>query len=127
MIIQNTLSGHGDKSLIVTTTPVGRDSAYRPVLPVPKIRPWMRNSSSGPALFVPISLVYIIPLAVLLANLFVFGRLSEDNELLAMKSSGISLGLSNQTNLVSHRSLVHRGNPDKYTSNPLQPCPKPDD
>ncbi|MEK7309357.1 MAG: LptF/LptG family permease [Planctomycetota bacterium] len=42
--------------------------------------------------FVPISLVYIIPLAVLLASLFVFGRLSEDNELLAMKSSGISLG-----------------------------------
>ena len=42
--------------------------------------------------FVPISLVYIIPLAVLLASLFVFGRLSEDNEFLAMKSSGISLG-----------------------------------
>jgi lipopolysaccharide export system permease protein len=42
--------------------------------------------------FVPISLVYIIPLAVLLASLFVFGRLAEDNELLAMKSSGISLG-----------------------------------
>ncbi|MEW6025785.1 MAG: LptF/LptG family permease [Planctomycetota bacterium] len=42
--------------------------------------------------FIPISLVYIVPLSVLLASLFVFGRLSEDNELLAMKSSGISLG-----------------------------------
>jgi len=42
--------------------------------------------------FVPISLVYIIPLSVLLASLFVFGRLSEDNELLALKSSGVSLG-----------------------------------
>jgi lipopolysaccharide export system permease protein len=42
--------------------------------------------------FVPISLVYIVPLSVLLASLFVFGRLAEDNELLAMKSSGISLG-----------------------------------
>lgn len=42
--------------------------------------------------FIPISLAYIVPLAVLLASLFVFGRLAEDNELLAMKSSGISLG-----------------------------------
>jgi len=41
--------------------------------------------------FAPISLVYIIPLSVLLASLFVFGRLSEDNELLAIKAAGIPL------------------------------------
>lgn len=41
--------------------------------------------------FVPISLVYIIPLAVLLSCIFVFGRLSEDNEIMAIKSSGIPL------------------------------------
>ncbi|MFH1231617.1 MAG: LptF/LptG family permease [Planctomycetota bacterium] len=41
--------------------------------------------------FIPISLVYIIPLAVLLSCIFVFGRLSEDNEILAIKSSGIPL------------------------------------
>lgn len=41
--------------------------------------------------FIPISLVYIIPLSTLLSCIFVFGRLSEDNELLAMKSAGIPL------------------------------------
>ncbi len=41
--------------------------------------------------FIPISLVYIIPLSVLLSSVFVFGRLSEDNELLAIKSSGVSI------------------------------------
>jgi lipopolysaccharide export system permease protein len=41
--------------------------------------------------FIPISLVYIIPLAVLLSCIFVFGRFSEDNEILAIKSSGIPL------------------------------------
>jgi len=41
--------------------------------------------------FIPISLVYILPLATLLSCIFVFGRLSEDNELLAIKSSGIPL------------------------------------
>ncbi|MDI6733522.1 MAG: LptF/LptG family permease [Planctomycetota bacterium] len=41
--------------------------------------------------FVPVSLVYIVPFSVLLSSLFVFGRLSEDNELVAMKCGGVSL------------------------------------
>lgn len=41
--------------------------------------------------FIPLSMGYIIPLASLVSSVFVFGRLSHDNELTAMKSNGISL------------------------------------
>ncbi|MFA5795025.1 MAG: LptF/LptG family permease [Candidatus Brocadiia bacterium] len=41
--------------------------------------------------FIPLSLGYIIPIAVLAGSVFVFGRLSHDNELIAMKSNGINL------------------------------------
>ena len=41
--------------------------------------------------FIPLSLGYIIPLASLVSCVFVFGRLSHDNELIAMKSNGIHL------------------------------------
>ena len=41
--------------------------------------------------FIPMILVHIIPLATLVATIFVFGRLTEDNEIMAMRSSGIYL------------------------------------
>ncbi|MFH1227097.1 MAG: LptF/LptG family permease [Planctomycetota bacterium] len=41
--------------------------------------------------FIPLSLSYIIPMAILVGSVFVFGRLSHDNELIAMKSNGINL------------------------------------
>jgi lipopolysaccharide export system permease protein len=41
--------------------------------------------------FIPEIIKYMVPVAVLLASLFITGRLSSQNELAAMKSSGISL------------------------------------
>lgn len=42
--------------------------------------------------FVVMALGYVIPLALLIATIFVFGRLTEDNELVALKSSGVHPG-----------------------------------
>ncbi|MBI4833809.1 MAG: LptF/LptG family permease [Planctomycetes bacterium] len=42
--------------------------------------------------FIPQVLGFIIPLAIMIASVFVFGRLSEDNEIMAIRSSGIFLG-----------------------------------
>ncbi|MBI4712314.1 MAG: LptF/LptG family permease [Planctomycetes bacterium] len=42
--------------------------------------------------FVVMALGYVIPLALLISTIFVFGRLTEDNELIALKSSGIHPG-----------------------------------
>jgi len=41
--------------------------------------------------FVPIALSHLVPLSLLVASIFVFGRFSEDNELTAIKASGGSL------------------------------------
>jgi lipopolysaccharide export system permease protein len=42
-------------------------------------------------LLIPYALSYCIPMAFLTSILLVFGRLSQDNELLAMKASGVSI------------------------------------
>lgn len=41
--------------------------------------------------FIILSVTYIIPIALLIASVFIFGRLSEDNEIVAIKTSGIHL------------------------------------
>lgn len=41
--------------------------------------------------FIPISLAHLIPLSLLVASIFVFGRFAEDNELTAIKNGGIHL------------------------------------
>lgn len=40
----------------------------------------------------PFILIFIIPISILVASLLTFGRLSHDNEITAMKASGISMG-----------------------------------
>ena len=42
--------------------------------------------------FIPLAIIYIIPIAILVASVFVFGRLSENNEIIAIKASGLHLG-----------------------------------
>ena len=41
--------------------------------------------------FIPLSIIYIIPIAILVASVFVFGRFSENNEITAIKAGGIHL------------------------------------
>ena len=41
--------------------------------------------------FIPQAVSYIIPIAILIAGVFVFGRLSEDNEIMVIRYSGVHL------------------------------------
>ena len=44
------------------------------------------------AYVLPFSLIFTIPWGLLTAILLVFGRLSADNELIALRSNGVSIG-----------------------------------
>jgi len=63
-----------------------------------KLTEWMVNHGTRPSQVllitiytIPYVLFYTLPMATLLASLIAFSRLNEDNEIIALKSSGISL------------------------------------
>ncbi len=63
-----------------------------------KLTEWMVNHGTGISQVlliivytIPYVLFFTLPMATLFASLIAFSRLNEDNEILALKSSGISL------------------------------------